>query len=192
MIFSEIPIYLASKSPRRKEMLKMLGIPFQTVNINLDEKIIRSHSPLKNVKRLADEKCKLALSEIKEGIVISADTIVVVDRKIIGKPSNKSDAKNILNQLSGRNHFVYTGFAVANKSSEKKILDYSKTEVFFRKITPTEIKNYISTGSPMDKAGAYGIQDDFGAVFVKRINGCYYNVIGFPVSKIYDALKSIV
>jgi nucleoside triphosphate pyrophosphatase len=192
MISSNIPIYLASKSPRRKELLKMIGIDFRTIDIELDEKIIDSHSPIKNVKRLANEKCHLALRKIKEGIVISADTIVVVDGNIIGKPKNKSDAKKILTRLSNRSHFVYTGFSLANKANDRLIIDYCKTKVFFKKLTPKEIKEYVNTGSPMDKAGAYGIQDDFGAVFVQKIIGSYYNVLGFPVSKIYDGLKSIL
>jgi nucleoside triphosphate pyrophosphatase len=192
MISSNIPIYLASKSPRRKELLKMIGISFRTIDIELDEKIRNSHSPIKNVKRLANEKCHLALEKIKEGIVISADTIVVVDGNIIGKPKNKSDAKKILERLSNRSHFVYTGFSLANKVNDKLINDYCKTKVFFKKLSPKEIKEYVDTGSPMDKAGAYGIQDDFGAVFVQKIIGSYYNVLGFPVSKIYDGLKKIL
>lgn len=192
MISNHTPIFLASKSPRRSDMLKMIGIKFQILNIDFEEVINHSDSPVKNVKRLAFEKCQKALSNIKDGIVISADTIVVLDGKIIGKPKNEKDAKKILHRLSGKNHNVYTGFSLANKSKNKVITDYSKTKVFFRKLTSKEIDDYINTGSPMDKAGAYGIQDDFGAVFVEKIIGCYYNVLGFPVSKIYKGLKSII
>ena len=192
MISSNIPIYLASKSPRRKEMLKMIGVDFRTINIEMDEIIVDSRSPINNVKRLANEKCYLALRKIKKGIVISADTIVVVDGNIIGKPKSKIDAKKILERLSNRSHFVYTGFSLANKVNNKIVNDYCKTKVFFKELTPKEIKDYVNTGSPMDKAGAYGIQDDFGAVFVQKIIGSYYNVLGFPVSKIYDGLKNIL
>lgn len=192
MIPSQKPVYLASKSPRRKDMLKMMGISFTILDINLDEKIIKSHSPVNNVKRLAKEKCDLALRKVGDGIILAADTIVVLDKNIIGKPKSKADAKNILSMLSGRKHSVYTGFAVVNKIEEKSILDYSKTDVYFRVLSQLEIENYVSTGSPMDKAGAYGIQDDYGAVFVSKINGCYYNVIGFPVSKIYNALMNVI
>lgn len=192
MLQSDIPIFLASKSPRRKNMLKMLGIKFKSISVELDETIINSQTAAKNVKRLSFEKCELALDKIKNGIVIAADTIVVLDGKIIGKPKNKSDARRILESLSGRNHFVYTGFTLANKITKRIITEYSKTKVYFRELSSKEISNYIKTGSPMDKAGAYGIQDDFGAVFVQKINGCYYNVLGFPISKIYEALKKII
>ena len=191
MIHTKLPIYLASKSPRRKEMLNMMDIKFHTISIELEEEILDNHSPIKNVLRLAAEKCNLASTKINNGIVISADTIVVVDSKIIGKPKNKKDAKNILQSLSGRSHFVYTGFAIKNTKNGKLINEYSKTKVFFKELSNREIDDYIKTGSPMDKAGAYGIQDDFGAVFVKKIIGCYYNVLGFPVSQIYEGLKKI-
>jgi len=191
MISLKVPLYLASKSPRRISMMKMLGFDFSTISIDLDEIVSEEESPIKNVKRIANEKSDFALSKIIKGIVIAADTIVVVDGIILGKPKNKTDAKRILSLLSGRSHLVYTGFSVANKSSEKRITDYSKTRVKFKKLTSSEIKDYIKTGSPMDKAGAYGIQDDFGAVFVEKISGCYYNVLGFPVSKIYQALNKI-
>lgn len=191
MISLHTPVYLASKSPRRRSMLNMMGINYTAISIEMDEIINENQSPVENVKRIALEKCRLALEEIKEGIVITADTIVVVDGRIIGKPNNKTDAKKILNTLSGRSHLVYTGFSISNKKKNKSITDYSKTKVTFKKLTTKEISDYIKTGSPMDKAGAYGIQDDFGAVFVEKISGCYYNVIGFPVSKIYQALKII-
>ncbi len=192
MIISKSPIFLASKSPRRRDMLKMMGIKFQVLDIELDERIDPKHSPLKNVKRIAYEKCEKALEKINDGIVITADTIVVLDGCIIGKPENKIDAKKILKKLSGKSHIVYTGFSLANKTKNILLNDYSKTKVFFKELTNSEIDDYISTGSPMDKAGAYGIQDDFGAVFVNKIIGCYYNVIGFPVSKIYKGLQEII
>jgi septum formation protein len=115
----------------------------------------------------------------------------VLNGEIIGKPQNKKDAENILLKLSNRSHYVYTGFTLLNKNLNKQINGYSRTKVNFRKLDVKEIKDYIKTGSPMDKAGAYGIQDDFGAVFVKSIQGCYYNVLGFPASKIYEELKNI-
>jgi septum formation protein len=192
MIICDIPIYLASKSPRRRDMLKMMDIKFEILNINLTEQIYPKHSPLKNVKRLAMEKCEKALAQINDGIVITADTIVVLDGQVIGKPKNKSDAKSILKRLSGKDHFVYTSFALANKRKNLMINDYSRTKVFFKVLSNKEIDDYIATGSPMDKAGAYGIQDDFGAVFVEKIIGCYYNVLGFPVSKIYKGLQTII
>lgn len=191
MIKTKTPIYLASKSPRRRDMLKLLNIKFNVLDISLDEKFNSSESPIKNVKRISLEKNIEAQKLVDEGIIISADTIVVQGGDIIGKPQNRKDAKKILQTLSGNTHQVYTGFTISNLKKNKILCDYEKTTVHFKSLSEKEINDYILTGSPMDKAGAYGIQDDYGAVFVKRIIGCYYNVLGFPISKIYDALKSI-
>jgi len=144
------------------------------------------------VKRLSIEKLNTALLKIKKGIVIAADTIVVIDKLILGKPKNRIDAKRILKKLSSKTHTVYTGFTIYNSENSKVITDYEKTQVTFRKISETEIDDYISTGSPMDKAGAYGIQDDFGAVFIEKIDGCYYNVVGLPLAKLYLSLLRII
>lgn len=183
------PLYLASTSPRRKKMLHSLGIDFIQLNVDHEEKINEKDSPLKNVKRLAEEKCIRAAENIKNGLVISADTIVVLDDKIVGKPIDQKDAKRILRKLSGKTHFVYTGFAIFNVESNKIYVDYEKTKVIFYKLTEQKIDDYIKTGSPMDKAGAYGIQDDFGSLFVKKIDGCYNNVMGFPIAKIFQSLE---
>ncbi len=191
MIKSRYPIYLASNSPRRKQMLKMLGVKFKTISVDLDEVFNPNETPIKTVKRLAEEKLNLAKLNVSSGIILTADTIVVIDGERIGKPKNKKDAERILTLLSGRSHFVYTGFSIYNINRKKQTTDFSKTKVTFRVLTNKEIKEYIKSGSPMDKAGAYGIQDDYGAVFVKRISGCYYNVLGFPASKIYSTLKSL-
>lgn len=192
MIKSKYPLFLASKSPRRRKMLDLMGIKYQVLEIEVEEIINPLKSPINNVKDLAELKSAEALKKIKNGIVLAADTIVVLNGEIIGKPNNQKDAKKILKALSGNSHYVYTGFALINKSTKNKIVDYSKTKVTFRTINNKEIDDYISTGSPLDKAGAYGIQDDYGAVFVKSISGCYYNVLGFPVSKIYESLLQIV
>jgi len=191
MISFNSPVFLASKSPRRKKMLEMMGIDFGILSIDMHEEIIETQSPESNVRRIASDKCNLALNQIENGIVITADTIVVVDNKIIGKPFDKIDAEKILRILSGRSHYVFTGFSIASKTNNKRITDCVKTKVTFKELSTKEINDYIDTGSPMDKAGAYGIQDDFGAVFVEKINGCYYNVIGLPVSKIYQALNKM-
>lgn len=136
----------------------------------------------------------MALAEQKtgKGIIITADTIVVLKKHVLGKPKNKKDAFRILKLLSGKTHIVYTGYTIKNTSTGKTIFGYEKTDVTFNKLEDKLILDYIAGGSPMDKAGAYGIQDDFGAVFVKKINGCYYNVIGLPISKVYKSLKNIV
>jgi len=192
MIKSKLPIYLASKSPRRKKLLNSLNLDFKTVKVECEEHIRNSESPANIVKRLSKDKLNAALAKINIGIIITADTIVVLDRKVIGKPKSKKDAEKILKFLSGRSHTVYTGFSIFNTDTGKLITDYEKTRVSFRKLKRDEILKYIDTGSPMDKAGAYGIQDDFGAVFVEKINGCYNNVVGLPLTKLYQALLGII
>lgn len=192
MFKSDSTIYLASKSPRRRKLLKQLGIKFKSFTVDLNEEILDGEHPVQTVKRLALHKSELALNNVRSGIVITADTIVVLNKKIIGKPVDRTDAFRILSILSGRTHTVYTGFVIADKITGKRIIGYEKTSVTFKKLSSKEIRDYIKTGSPMDKAGAYGIQDDFGAVFVKRIDGCYYNVVGLPLAKLYKSLVEIL
>jgi septum formation protein len=159
--------------------------------VNSVEDFLDGEHPVECVKRLALEKMEIAKKRVGQSIIITADTIVVLGKKVIGKPTNKIDAIKILSSLSGKVHKVYTGFCVVNQKTNKIIVDYEKTEVEFRMLTKDEIADYVKGGSPMDKAGAYGIQDDFGAVFVKRINGCYYNVVGLPLTKLYNALRKV-
>jgi nucleoside triphosphate pyrophosphatase len=192
MLIFSVPVYLASKSPRRKKLLNQLNIKFKVINIQIDESIKNGESPVRIVKRLSKEKLLKAREIIKDGIIITADTIVVIDNEILGKPKNKNDAEKILMKLSGRMHTVYTGFSIFNSINYKMLTNYEKTQVTFRKLKQGEIKNYINSGTPMDKAGAYGIQDDFGAVFIKKINGDYYNVVGLPLCSLYESLKLIV
>ncbi len=192
MIKTNQTIYLASSSPRRKKLLEQLNLSFKTIKVDIDESIKKGESPVKAVKRLSLEKMIEAKKEIKKGIIITADTIIVLRKKIIGKPVNKKDAEKILRNLSGKTHIVYTGFCISNIEKNIIITDYEKTLVTFRELSLKEIKDYIETGSPMDKAGAYGIQDDFGAVFVNKINGCYYNIVGLPLTKVYAALLKVL
>lgn len=199
MIQLPVPFYLASKSPRRKKLLKQININFKSFAVDLHEEILDGEHPIQTVKRLASHKMKLAEQKIKmehpahrEGIILTADTIVVLKGQIIGKPKTKKDAERILKFLSEKTHFVYTGFAISNLSNNKRFVDYEKTAVTFYALSTKMIKDYIETGSPMDKAGAYGIQDDFGAVFVKKVNGCYYNVMGLPLSKVYNSIISVL
>jgi septum formation protein len=191
MIKTKLPIYLASKSPRRRKLLKQLGINFKAFSVNSIEDFLDGEHPIDCVKRLAHEKMDIAKSRVNNGIIITADTIVVLKGTVIGKPTSKTDAVKILTQLSGNVHTVYTGLCVLNQKTNKLLFDFEKTEVEFRALNKDEIIDYVDGGSPMDKAGAYGIQDDFGAVFVKRINGCYYNVVGLPLTKLYSALRKV-
>ncbi len=192
MISSKLPIYLASKSPRRKKLLKQLNLKFSILSIDINENVADHETPVQIVKRLSEEKLEAAKEKINGGIIITADTIVVIDGKIIGKPKDKDEAKKFLKKLSNKTHAVYTGFAVFNSNSNEHLIDYEKTLVTFRNLGKKEIEDYVATGSPLDKAGAYGIQDDFGAVFVKKINGCYYNVVGLPLTKLYLTLQRII
>ena len=192
MIKSRLPIYLASKSPRRKKLLNQLNLEFKTITVHADESIKNSERPADIVRRLSLEKLKEAEKKIKRGIIITADTIVVLNGKILGKPSGPGNAERMLKLLSGKTHTVYTGFAIYNSENKKTVVDYEKTAVTFRTLNGKEVKDYVASGSPLDKAGSYGIQDDFGAVFVSKINGCYYNVVGLPLTKLYQSLIRMV
>jgi septum formation protein len=191
-MIKDFPIYLASQSPRRRKLLKILNLKFQSFSVDVDESLLEGEIPVDTVLRLSSLKLNKAKEKVKNGIVITADTIVVLDGVIINKPKDKKDAEKILKKLSGNTHIVYTGFAIFNSKNNKTIFDYETTEVTFRKLDKQEILDYIETGSPMDKAGAYGIQDDFGAVFIEKIHGCYYNVVGLPLQKLYKRLKEII
>ncbi|MGE5429606.1 MAG: Maf family protein [Syntrophomonadaceae bacterium] len=192
MIKTNLPVYLASKSPRRKHLLELLNLKFETFSVDLNEEILDGEHPVKTVKRLSGQKLEAARKRVSEGIIITADTIVVLEEQIIGKPKDEADAERILKFLSGKTHAVYTGFAVCNTEKNITLIEYEKTLVTFRRLEKEEILDYIKSGSPMDKAGAYGIQDDFGAVFVRRIDGCYYNVVGLPLTRLYDTLKRVI
>lgn len=192
MISTTNKIYLASKSPRRRKLLKQLGIKFKSFSVDLDEEILDGEHPIKTVKRLSLQKMEEAKKRIKSGVIITADTIVVLDKEIIGKPRDSKEAVLFLKKLSGKTHTVFTGFTIFSSHKEHTITQYVRTNVKFREITNTEIDEYVKGGSPMDKAGAYGIQDDFGAVFVEKINGCYYNVVGLPLAKLYKSLIEIL
>lgn len=162
------------------------------MRVDSDEIVFPGEAPAKVVQRIALEKLEIARRSKKKGVIITADTIVTLDGEILGKPKNPSDAFYMLKKLSGRTHTVYTGFAVCNTENQACVKGYEKTRVTFRELGEAEIKRYIATGSPLDKAGAYGIQDDYGAVFVKKISGCYYNVVGLPLTRIYEALSGVI
>jgi septum formation protein len=192
MIKTDLPIYLASKSPRRKKLLEQINLDFTVYTVDIDESQKLGEDPLDMVMRLSVEKLEAARDILKKGIIITADTTVVLDGLLLEKPADEEDAFRILKTLSGQTHIVYTGFSLYNSEKDITITDYEKTFVTFIELSDNDIRDYIKTGSPMDKAGAYGIQDDFGAVFVKEISGCYYNVVGLPLSKIYSLLKRII
>ena len=193
MLNIDLPVILASKSPRRKKLLKILGIDFTVQSSEIDEMIDRDLPPEAYAIYLAIAKASKVANAMKTpSIVIGADTIVFLEGEIINKPKDKNEAKKMLQQLSDNTHSVITGIAIIDSASGRTVTSYKLTEVTFRSLEAQEIDDYIATGSPMDKAGAYGIQDDFGAVFVKKINGCYYNVVGLPLEELYNKLKDFI
>jgi len=192
MIPSSIKIYLASKSPRRKKLLEQINLHPEILHFHFDETFQANQKPSIIAKKLALQKMEEAKKLGKKGILITADTIVVINGKILGKPDSTSQAVTMLKSLSGKKHFVYTGFCIYNSLTGVLINAYEKTEVTFRKLGEREIKEYVAGGSPMDKAGAYGIQDDYGAIFIEKINGCYYNVVGLPLTKVYQAILQVL
>jgi len=187
-MMNTMTIYLASGSPRRKMLLEKIGIKFQVINPITEELSERGIDPEIYVKNTAIQKAKSVESKIEEGIIIAADTIVVKDNEILGKPSNRQDALRMLKILSGTAHFVYTAVVVLDKKSGHMELEVEKTKVEMRKLDNKEIQKYINSGEPMDAAGAYKIQEG-AASFIKRIEGCYYNVVGLPLATLIEMLK---
>jgi len=186
------PIVLASASPRRQALLKQIGLKFTVHPSGIDEDSIQSSSPADHVLTLSRKKAIEVAKKYDDAIIISADTIVVFEGEIINKPKDPNEAKQMLRKLSGKTHQVYTGFTILDAKNGKFISDFEVTDVKFRELNDDEIDEYVATGSQLDKAGAYGIQDDYGAVFVERINGCFYNVVGFPLTRFYLRMKEFL
>jgi septum formation protein len=182
------PLVLASASPRRKNLLRQMGVPFVIHPSDVAEDIPAGEPPAQAVQRLAFAKASDVVARIDRGIVVGCDTIVVLDGNILGKPSSVADAERMLGLLSGRTHEVFTGIAVIDRESSKSLCSHERTAVTFRELGTQEIATYVASGSPLDKAGSYGIQDDHGAVFVSRIDGCYYNVVGLPLARLWGML----
>lgn len=182
-------IILASSSPRRQELLKQIGLRFEVKVNDVDETIPAGMPPHQAVCELACRKAK-GITELDPGtIVIGADTIVVHGDRILGKPTDRADAVETLRSLSGSEHLVITGFCVTEAATGKVVKANETTRVFFRRLTDAEIKAYVESGESMDKAGSYGIQG-LGALLVEKIDGCYFNVVGLPISHLSQVLKS--
>jgi len=181
-------IILASTSPRRKAILKQLGLHFDVVASNYKEKINYNIEPHKLAQKLSQRKAKSVADKHQNAIIIAADTLVVANKEIIGKPKDVNDAKRILKLLSGKKHRIITGFTIINRQSRKTITKSVETIVYFKKLTEKEIDDYIETGEPLDKGGAYGIQEK-GALFVEKIEGDYFNIVGLPVYELAKELK---
>ncbi|HQS05288.1 MAG: septum formation protein Maf [Sphingobacteriales bacterium 17-39-43] len=180
------PIILASKSPRRQELLKLMGFDFQVVLREVDESYPEGLSPSEIAVYISEKKARAFDLMIENEIVITADTIVSLDGNILGKPENEDHAFEMLSELSGKRHDVITGVSLLK--DHKLSSFYELTEVFFKEISAEQIRYYINTCQPMDKAGAYGIQEWIGLVAVDRINGSYSNVVGLPTHRLYAEL----
>jgi len=183
------PIILASQSPRRIALLKQIGLSPQVIPSGVDEVFDLMATPPANAVRLASAKAVDVGKTVDNAIIVGADTIVVLDGEYLGKPSSPSMAIDMLRRLSGRTHIVVTGIALLDRPTNRSVTGHEETRVTFRELPDREIEAYVAQGSPMDKAGAYGIQDDYGAVFVSRIEGCYYNVVGLPLSRFHSMLQ---
>jgi len=182
---------LASKSIRRKEILNKINLDFKVFNSRLIEKNITNNYKNKSAycKSLAVMKSQIVSKKFPNHYVIGADTIVVLNNKILNKPLDKKEAINHLNLLSDNKHIVYTGVSLINLSQNINKTFIEKTIVYFNKLNNNEINNYVTKFKPYDKAGGYAIQE-YSNVFVKKINGCFYNVVGFPLPKFYKLLNS--
>ncbi len=180
-------LILASKSPRRQELLREAGFAFEVRPANVDEILGPGEPPQDYVQRLAREKAR-AIEASPEDIVLAADTIVVARGEVLEKPKDSDDAARMLKKLSAQTHEVFTGICL--RRGEQEIVDLARTKVHFVRLKPEEIRDYVASGEPMDKAGAYGIQG-LASRFVRRLEGCYFNVVGLPVSLVYKHYKTL-
>ncbi len=184
-------IVLASQSPRRKKLLEQLKLTFDVFPSSVEE-YSEKNKPSEIVQDLAYQKAKDVAQNFNDSLILGSDTIVVFEDKILGKPQNSEEAFDMLTSLSDNKHSVFTGVSLLQTDDDKQITTeiqfYEETEVYFSKLSESQIHHYIKTEKPFDKAGSYGIQDDLGATFVKKINGDFYNVVGLPLNRLYYEL----
>lgn len=186
-------LVLASGSPRRRELLRSLGVPFSVHPSWVTEEVPGNPSPRELVEILAAKKALAVAHTRRQAVVIGSDTVVSLEGEILGKPANEEDAIRILERLQGRAHQVYTGIALVEMAAGKvsrRLINHRVTEVMVRNMTADEMKWYVSTGEPLDKAGAYGLQG-IGSIWVDWIDGCYTNVVGLSLPLLYDMLKQL-
>lgn len=189
-------IILASASPRRALLFRQMNLDFETDPSDLEELVNPGLSPSEMVKSLAAMKGEDVSKRHSDALVVAADTLVYIDKEILGKPGNGEEAAAMLKKLSGKTHRVYSGVWVGKLNGSGHIefsFSFSaRTNVTFSALSDQEINYYIKNGNPFDKAGSYGIQDDFGALFVKEISGDYYNVVGFPMNSFYQNTRTLM
>ena len=183
-------IILASKSPRRKELLDQIGLRFEIMESEYREDMKAKDNPYELAKFLALQKAKDVARHYDNAIIIGADTFIVYKNNFIGKPKNKTEVEDILKIFSGKIHDVVSGFAIIDTKNNITVNDYGEAKVKFKKLSDQEIKDYITTGEPIGKAGGYAIQGKAG-VFIESISGDYYSIIGLPLNKVYCALRKM-
>jgi septum formation protein len=183
-------LILASKSPRRNDLLRQIGIQVNILPSNIDEQALLFTNPEEYVRELSFLKADHVAQSYPDSWILGADTIVIAGSQILGKPRSKNEAIEMLNQLNDRDHLVYTGFCVMNREKTALIQDCVKTRVRFKHLSRREILWYVETGEPFDKAGGYGIQG-IGAFLVKEIAGSYSNVVGLPVCEVVETLQTL-
>lgn len=188
MLRLRAPLVLASASPRRRELLSRLGLRFEVAPSDADETWPSGRPPGPAVEELAARKAEAVAVAHPGALVLGADTVVVLDGEVLGKPPTPEAARRALRRLSGREHTVYTGIALVHGG--RTVTAHEATAVRFGPLAEGEIAAYVATGSPMDKAGAYGIQDDAGSLFVEGVTGDYFNVVGLPLHRLYRTLKA--
>ena len=182
-------LILASSSPRRKELLEAAGWPYEAITAGIDESLLANEEPADYVQRLARSKAAAVARRLQSGLVLGADTTVVIENEILGQPVDDADAKRMLDLLNGKWHEVLTGVAVVRVGGETRV-DYETTHVKFAVMTEREIDWYVSTGEARGKAGAYGIQGAAG-LFIEEIRGDYFNIVGLPIRLVYELTTQV-
>jgi septum formation protein len=189
---NETVLILASSSPRRQELIRSLGLPVRIIPSDADENVGGHLRPWEIVETLAARKAAAVAdslpAEERKGVVVGSDTIVVLDGRVLGKPKDEAEAGGMLAMLQGRDHEVYSGVALIDAASGRTLTSHRMTRVWMKRLDAERIRRYIETGEPMDKAGSYAIQG-IGATIVERIEGDYFNVVGFPLSLVADMLE---
>jgi len=182
------PIILASSSPRRKGLLKMIGLPFKTVESKFKEVMDISLEPHELAKKLSLGKAREVAKNFPNAIIIAADTFIVCDGEYLSKVHDNKEAKEMLKKLSGKAHKVITGFTIMDTQTNKILTKSQETKVYFKKLTNDEINAYVASGEPIEKAGAYAIQG-LGSMLVEKIEGDYFNIVGLPIFTLVESLK---
>jgi septum formation protein len=189
-LITEPPFVLASSSPRRKRILEGLDLEFAVEHPTVPEDAVDGETPEEHVTRLALAKASEVASRRNRGIVLGADTVVLLDGRILGKPTDADDARRMLQSTRGRWHEVFTGVGLVRCSDGAAVSGHERTRVLMRDLTDEEVDEYVAGGEPLDKAGSYGIQE-CGAAVVDRVDGCFYNVVGLPVARLCRMLEEL-